>query len=99
MTTPKRAHRLGTWRGLDNYECPLCAYASLEARAFDAHSCRGEVRLAPAVLDEVEFASTRAMELAGEHGLLPRDFAGIAASSASGFTTSDVRALVADSEE
>jgi hypothetical protein len=99
MTSPTRPHTVTKWRGLDNFSCTSCQFSSLDAGRFDGHSCRGEVRLAPPALDGALFASPSARDSAGEAGLVDASFAGRQPSSASGFTVSDVRTIVADLQE
>ncbi len=99
MTAPR--YKQTKWSGLDNYECQLCPYATLDyglmvAHVRETHPTPAELGgQAPHPLASVPFASDEAAELALEAGLGPADFEAHHPTGKSGFTLHDVRRIAA----
>lgn len=102
MTAPR--YRATTWSGLENFECALCPFRTLARGTMVNHVRRNHPTAAEGGgvgdgLELVPFASAAAENMARAADLTARHFHGQEPTGAAGgFTTSDVRPIVANEE-
>lgn len=103
MTAPRYTE--STWKGLPNFECTHCSFATLDRGQMvrhvrDRHPTDAELGgQTPGPLEGVRFASTEAQEAAIAAGLTVDDFATHSPTGKSGYVLSDVRAIAATAHQ
>lgn len=99
MTSPR--YRTTSWNGLENFECTVCPFTTLDRGKMvnhvrDHHPTAAELGhdYDEDPLEGIPFASGSSEELARGNGLTRADLAGHTFTGSTGYTSADVRAIV-----